>query len=180
MHVELAPRPQLARPAPVQVRLASVRDCEAVASIYNEGIEERQATFETGFRSPADICEWLAGAAELPLFVAVDEDGVCGWGRLTRYSERPAYAGVNEVSVYVARAARGRGVATALLTRLAEEAERRGRWKLVSKVFATNTASLALLASCGWREVGIHERHARRDGEWRDVVAVERTLGRAE
>jgi L-amino acid N-acyltransferase YncA len=159
-----------------QIRLASVSDCEAVAGIYNEGIEDRQATFETRLRSAAEIRDWLAGAADLPLLVAVDENEICGWARTMRYSERSAYAGVNEASVYVRRAARGRGVGTALLRRLESEAQGRGRWKLLGKAFADNTASLALVERCGWRQVGVHHRHARLDGAWKDVIVVERLL----
>jgi L-amino acid N-acyltransferase YncA len=163
----------------LQIRPASVSDCEAVARIYNEGIEDRQATFETRLRSSAEIRDWLAGGDELPLLVAVDESEICGWARIMSYSERSAYAGVNEASVYVERAARGCGMGTALLRRLASEAERRGRWKLLGKAFADNAASLALVERCGWRQVGVHRRHARLDGNWRDVVVVERLLGAA-
>jgi L-amino acid N-acyltransferase YncA len=166
-------------PVELQIRPASVSDCEAVACIYNQGIEDRQATFETRLRSPVEIRDWLADGDDLPLLVAVGEKEICGWARLMPYSERSAYAGVNEASVYVERAARGRGVGTALLRRLESEADRRGRWKLLGKAFAGNAASLALVERCGWRQVGVHRRHARLDGDWRDVVVVERLLGAA-
>ena len=95
---------------------------------------------------------------------------------MAAYSSRPAYAGVGEVSAYVDEAARGRGVGTGLLTELAERAQRQGYWKLTGKLFPENEASRRLVSRCGWREVGMHLRHGRLEGEWRDVLVVERLL----
>jgi phosphinothricin acetyltransferase len=94
-----------------------------------------------------------------------------------RYRERAAYAGVGEFSVYVERASRGRGHGRAAVQGLIDECERRGLWKLVSRIFPENEASLALCRSLGFREVGVYRRHAQLDGEWRNVVIVERLLG---
>ena len=99
-----------------------------------------------------------------------------GWARILAYSDRPVYAGVGEVSVYVTERARGRGLGRALLEALQERAAELGYWKLVGKLFTANAASAAMVRRCGWREVGMHHRHSRLDGEWRDVLLVERVL----
>lgn len=161
------------------IRAARSADAAAIPAIYNEGIEERTATFETAPRMPADIEGWLAAGRRLPVIVATEDGAVRGWGRIAPYSERRVYAGVGEVSVYVDSTARGRGIGRALLTGLAERAEELGYWKLTSKVFTDNAASSALVRRCGWREVGTHVRHGRLDGHWRDVVVVELLLGEA-
>lgn len=156
-------------------RPARTTDADAVARIYNEGIDDRIATFETEPRTAQDIVTWLE--EDLPLVVVESDGEVVAWAVAHRYREREAYAGVGEFSVYVARDARGRGFGRAAVQRLIDECERRGLWKLVSRVFPENEASLALCRSLGFREVGIYRHHAKLDGEWRDVVIVERLLG---
>jgi L-amino acid N-acyltransferase YncA len=163
----------------VAVRYAGPADAGAIAAIYNQGIEERTSTFETTPRTPADIEGWLAAGERLPVLVAAENGAVRGWARIARYSERPAYAGVGEVSAYVERGARGRGIGRALLSGLAQRAERLGYWKLTGKLFTANAASAALVRRCGWREVGKHLRHGRLDGRWRDVIVVELLVGEA-
>jgi L-amino acid N-acyltransferase YncA len=159
----------------VTTRPARTTDADAVARIYNEGIEDRIATFETEPRTAQDIVRWLE--EDLPLIVVESDGEVVAWAVAHRYREREAYAGVGEFSVYVSRAARGRGLGRAAVQGLIDECERRGLWKLVSRVFPENEASLALCRSLGFREVGVYRRHAKLDGEWRDVVIVERLLG---
>jgi L-amino acid N-acyltransferase YncA len=159
------------------IRPANPADAEAVAAIYNEGIEGRIATFETRLRTPTDIVAWLGAGERLPLLVAEDDAAVVGWARIHAYSDRPVYAGVGEVSVYVTQAARGRGIGRALPEALQEEAIELGYWKLTGKLFTENVASAAMIRRCGWRDVGLHLSHARLDGEWRDVLLVERVLG---
>jgi L-amino acid N-acyltransferase YncA len=160
------------------VRAAGRHDAGAITAIYNEGIAERQATFETRPREPREIEAWLEQG--LPFLVAEDGDGrVVGWARVSAYSDRCVYEGVGEYGVYVDASARGRGVATRLLRDLAAEAERRGMYKLTSRIFTTNAASLALARACGFAEVGVQRRHGRLDGEWKDCVLVERLLGEA-
>ena len=151
-------------------------DGEAVAEIYNEGIAGREATFETGLRSGSDVLRW---PSEGPVLVCEVDGLVRGWARLGRYSPRPAYAGIGEAAVYVASSFRGRGLGRLLLDSLCEEAGRRGYWKLTGKLFASNEASVGLVRRCGFREVGTHLRHGRLDGEWRDVLVVERLVGEA-
>ena len=157
------------------LRAAGVTDAEVIALIYNEGIEDRLATFETEARTAEDITRWLQ--EDLPLVVIEAEGEVVAWAVAHSYRDRAAYVGVGDFSVYVARAARGRGHGRAAVQGLIDECERRGLWKLVSRVFPENEASLALCRSLGFREVGVYHRHAKLDGEWRDVVIVERLLG---
>jgi L-amino acid N-acyltransferase YncA len=160
------------------VRAAGRHDAGAITAIYNQGIAEREATFETREREPREIEAWLEQG--LPFLVAEDRDGrVVGWARVSAYSDRCVYEGVGEYGVYVDASARGRGVATRLLRDLAAEAERRGMYKLTSRIFTTNAASLALARACGFAEVGVQRRHGRLDGEWKDCVLVERLLGEA-
>jgi L-amino acid N-acyltransferase YncA len=108
--------------------------------------------------------------------VTEGDDRVAGFAATSPYSEREAYAGIAECSVYVAPELRGRGLGSALLDALAVEAERQGLHKLVGKLFASNEASARLVARCGFRVVGTHERHGQLEGEWRDVILVERIL----
>jgi len=146
-----------------------------MASIYNEGIVGRTATFETEPREAADVLRWLDGVH--PVVVVEDGGEVLGFAATFEYRARPCYDGVAEFSVYVAAGARRRGVGRAAMEALAVDAEQAGFWKLVSRVFPENTPSLALLRSCGFREVGLYERHGKLDGEWRDTVIVERLIG---
>jgi L-amino acid N-acyltransferase YncA len=161
----------------VRTRSARPDDAEAIAAIYNEGIDDRLATFETEPRSPGDVRAWLE---VFPVVVAEDGDGaVAAWASASPYSDRPAYAHVREFSIYVRRSQRGRGFGRAALGALIAECEARGWWKLVSRVFPENEASLGLCRALGFREVGVYRRHGKLDGEWRDCVIVERLLGEA-
>jgi L-amino acid N-acyltransferase YncA len=157
------------------VRLAEPDDAPRIADIYNAGIAERSSTFETSARASADVLDWLAAGERFPVLVAGEGD-VIGWARIAAYSERPAYAGVGEVSVYVDPGARGRGVGTALLEALGRQARELGYWKLTGKLFPENEPSVRLVRRNGWREVGLHLRHGRLEGRWRDVLVMERLL----
>jgi len=162
--------------ADTTIRPARPEDAAAIATIYNQGIAERSSTFETRLRSAADIAPWL-DTPRHPLLVAVaTDDAVLGWAGLSGYRPRDCYAGIAEFSIYLDRAARGRGLGRALLSALIDAAREHGHWKLVSRVFAFNAASRALCRACGFREVGIYEKHARLDGRWLDVVIVERLI----
>lgn len=159
------------------IRTARAEDATAVADIHNHGILGRQATFETRLRTPDEAASRIAEAAEWPLLVAEDDKGrVLGWAGLSAYRPRECYAGIGDFSIYLAPGARGRGLGTALLQALVDAARQRGFWKLVSRIFPENAASRALCHRCGFREVGIYEKHARLDGRWRDVVIVERLV----
>lgn len=162
----------------MRTRPATPEDAEPIARIYNQGIEERIATFETRPRSAEDIQNWFGSA--YPTVVVEDDGEVLAFATTSAYSPRECYAGVAEFSVYTAREARGRGAGRAAMEALIPASEKAGFWKLVSRVFVENTPSRRLLRSVGFREVGVHERHARLDGVWRDVVVVERVLSLSE
>jgi phosphinothricin acetyltransferase len=109
--------------------------------------------------------------------IVCERDGtVVGWARAGSYSAFPPYRGVGELAIYVTADARGGGVGRALVEGLADVARKRGYWKLVAKVFPANEASVSLLHRCGWRDVGRHLRHGSIDGEWRDVLLLEKSL----
>lgn len=159
------------------IRPAAAADVPAITHIYNDGIAGRQATFETRLRTRADVAAWIGGRE--PILVAERAGAVVGFARVSPYSDRDVYAGVGEYGIYLDPAARAAGLGTRLLEALAGAAEAAGYHKLTSKLFTSNGASLALARRCGFREVGIHRNHARLDGEWRDVIVVERLLGDA-
>ena len=158
-------------------RLAEERDAAAIAAIYNEGIADRIATFETEPRSAEERLDVIRrSAGRYPIVVAEEDGRVVGWASCSQYRPRECYRGVAEFSVYVARSHRGRGAGRLLMQALLVEAERTGFWNLVSRVFVENAASRSLLAKIGFEELGVYRKHAKLDGVWRDVVIVERLI----
>ena len=155
----------------MQTRKPTRDDAEAMARIYNAGIAERIATFETEPRHPEDVMSWVEGP--YPAVVVVENGTVVSFASTSAYSPRECYAGIAEFSVYTNPDKRGRGAGRLAMEALIREAEERGYWKLLAKVFVENAPSLHLLRSLGFREVGVHRKHARLDGAWRDVVVVE-------
>jgi L-amino acid N-acyltransferase YncA len=152
-------------------------DAAAIAEIYNQGIEDRVATFETEPRSPKDQQTWLQSiAGRYPAVVAEIDGQIIGWAGAAPYRARECYRGIGEFSMYVRRDWRGRGAGDLLVGGLISEAERMGLWKLLSRIFPFNEASRALCRKHGFREVGVYEKHARLDGRWLDVVIVERLI----
>jgi phosphinothricin acetyltransferase len=152
-------------------RPASPDDAERIAQIYNEGIEDRVGTFETRPRTADDVRAWFDGIHPT---VVVEHDGaVIAFASTSSYRPRECYAGIAEFSVYVARHARGLGAGRIAMRALIDAVKPTSIWKLVSRIFIENTASRRLMASVGFREVGIYEKHAQLDGQWRDVVIVE-------
>jgi phosphinothricin acetyltransferase len=143
----------------------------AVERIYAQGLATGNASFETETPSWE---RFQAGHLPGHLLVALDADSVLGWAVLSPVSDRCAYQGVAEDSVYVAGPARGRGVGRALLTQLTWRAESAGIWTVQAGMFPENTASIALHHSCGFRTVGVRERLGQREGIWRDVLLLER------
>jgi L-amino acid N-acyltransferase YncA len=165
------------RGAKTSTRLATPADAAAIAAIYNEGIAERIATFETEPRTAEQIATQLRDKGDrFPTVVAEHEGRVVAWAGAGPYRARPAYAGVAEHSVYVVRSARGQGAGRVVLDALCRAYAERGFWKIVSRIFPENTASLALHERCGFRVVGTYRRHGKLEGEWRDCVIVERLL----
>jgi L-amino acid N-acyltransferase YncA len=159
--------------------MACADDAAAITRIYNAGIAERSATFETAPRTIAQIEQRLLRLDRYPLLVAEDARGsVVGWAGLAEYRPRECYAGIAEFSIYLEREARRRGIGKALLSALIDAAADRGFWKLVSRIFPFNAASRALCRACGFREVGIYERHGQLDGRWLDAVIVEKLIDR--
>jgi L-amino acid N-acyltransferase YncA len=165
-------------PAANTTRAATPEDAPAIALIYNQGIEDRVATFETEPRTAADIVAWLHPGA-LVTVVEMERAGVVAFAAAFPYSARPCYAGIREFSVYVARDYRGRGAGRSALGALIAGAEAAGLTKLTSRVFPENATSRALLKQLGFAEIGIHRRHGNLDGEWRDCVVVELLMGEA-
>ena len=161
----------------ITTRLATVADAAAIAAIYNEGIADRVATFETEPRTKEQIATLLQDKGDkFPTVVAERGGVVVAWAGAGAYRARPAYAGVAEHSVYVARSARGSGAGRVTLNALCQLYAERGFWKILSRIFPENTASLALHEKCGFRVVGVYQRHGKLEGEWRDCVIVERLL----
>ena len=156
-------------------RLATPSDAAAITRIYNQGIAEGTATFETRLREDEDVLAWFG--RRFPVVVVEADGEVIAFASTSEYRPRSCYAGIADFSVYVAREHRGRGAGRAAMETLSEAARRAGFWKLVSRVFVENLASRALLSDLGFREVGIYERHARLGDAWKDVVIVERLLG---
>jgi phosphinothricin acetyltransferase len=161
----------------VLLRMATEGDAAAIAEIYNQGIEDRVATYETTRRTAEDRRTWLrAIAGSYPAVVAEVGGQVVGWAGAGPYSTRACYGGIGEFSVYVRRDWRGQHIGDQLLPALIAEAERLGLWKLLSRIFLFNASSRALCRKHGFREVGIYEKHGKLDGQWLDVVIVERLI----
>ncbi len=156
---------------PAQIRKADFSDLTDISIIYNQGIQDRIATFESDARSPKDLEPWLNSG--YPVIVAIMEDKVVAFAASFPYSNRQCYRGIGEFSVYVERSFRGTGVGKTIMNALIDEVEKVGIWKLVSRVFVENQASRNMLKKIGFREVGIYEKHAQLDSVWKDVVIVE-------
>jgi len=164
-----------------EIRRAKAEDATDVANIYNQGIDERLATFNTEYVTAEEIREKIAkGGDKHPVFVAAltDSNLVVGWASISPYSTRACYAGIGEVSTYVRKEHRGQGIGKALLQSLIDVATQQGYWKLMGRIFVFNQASRTLCKELGFREVGIHEKHGKLDGKWIDVVEVERLIPR--
>jgi phosphinothricin acetyltransferase len=157
------------------MRTATVADAAEIAEIYNQGIADRIATFETEPRSATDIAGWFTGE-HLVVVAETGETGLIAFAASFPCSSRPCYRGIAEFSVYVRGDYRGHGAGRAVLAALIEAATARGMHKLISRVFPENAASRALLKGLDFEEIGIHRRQGQLDGRWRDCVIVERLL----
>ena len=167
----------MSQPTAIEIRDAAPRDADAIVAIYNQGIEDRIATFETRLRSADEIREQIRNLADgMAMMVAVRDGSVIGWAGYGQYRPRECYHGVGDYSVYVDRAARGIGVGRRLMEALIEAARAKGCWKLVGRIFTVNEPSLTVADRAGFRRVGTYEKHARLDGRWLDVAVVERLI----
>jgi phosphinothricin acetyltransferase len=159
------------------IRRAEAGDAAAIGRIYDEAAATGSATFATGPHPASERRRWLAARAErAPVWCGVIEGGLVAWSALAPLSHRPWYAGVAEYTVYVERARHGTGIGGRMLEGLLEAAPAFGYWKLVGMILPENAAGLALARRAGFRVVGTHVAHARREGRWRDVTIVERHL----
>ena len=155
------------------LRPAQITDWPSIRRIYLEGIATGLATFETSCGVPEGGSDWFSGKIENSVFV-LGEDQVAGWSALSPVSDRCVYGGVAEVSVYVDPAAGGKGLGTVLLNRLIEFAEQNNYWTLQAGIFQENVPSVRLHEKCGFRTVGVREKLGQLNGEWKDVLLMER------
>ncbi len=163
----------------IVIRPAKLDDAEAIAVIYNQGIRGRNATFETEERSSGERRSWLAAKDEHhPTLVATlgnhEDAPVVGWVSASDYRPRACYRGIAEFSVYVHDDYQGLRIGRRLMDAFIPACVNAGIWKILSRIFPENEASLALCKAVGFREVGTYEKHSYLDGIWRDVVIVER------
>ncbi len=160
------------------VRDATPDDAEAIARIYNQGIEDGAATLETTPHTPEERRQWLgARSARHPVLVATDPSGsVQGWASLNQFNPRAVYDHVADFSVYVDRAVRGAGVGSLLLTVLEDRARQIGYHKLVLAALPTNAAGMRLYERRGFSVVGIYHEQGLLDGAWVDVILMEKIL----
>jgi len=164
---------------PVTVRRATRDDLAAIRRIYNQGVEDRAATLESDPRTLDENEQWWSQhAAPYAVLVAVEGKNVVGWASLNPFSARCAHAAIADVSVYVEREFRGKGVGFGLLCELARQAKHGGFRKLVLHALNGNEHGKRLYRKVGFREVGVFREHGEIDGRYVDVVAMERILSR--
>ena len=163
----------------MEIRGATREDAAAISSIYNQGIEDRSATLETQLRTADERAEWLAARSlRHPVLVAVDSTGaVMGWGSLNAFNPRPVYNHVADLSVYVEREQRGRGIGDALLGALEMRAREIGYHKMVLAAFLTNATVMRLYERHGFSTVGTYHEQGMLDSQWVDVIIMEKILG---
>ena len=146
-------------------------DADDVLAIYQQGLDSGEASFET---NAPDWDAWHRKYHEFCRLVWAENGRICGWAALAPVSARHCYRGVAEVSIYVATDELGRGIGDRLMAALVEASEQNGIWTLFSSIFPENEATRKLHLKHGFREVGIRQRVARRDGRWRDTLILER------
>ena len=163
--------------AALTLRPARAGDAEAICRIYNQGIEDRVATLETEVRTPEERREWMAARGPRhPVIVAEADGQVAGWGSLNVFNPRPAYRHVADFSVYVERGWRGKGVGHRLLERLIAQAREIGYHKMVLATFPTNEQGVRLYERLGFSRVGVYREQGMLDGQWVDVLIMDRLL----
>ncbi len=163
----------------IEVRRAAEGDASQIADIYNQGIDERSATFVTTHVTCQEMLHTIKSQSKkYPILVATSKksENILGWASISLYSPRPCYDGIGEVSVYIDKKHRRRGIGQALAEAIYSEAEKLGYWKLMVRIFAFNNASTALFKKEGYVEAGFHPKHGKLDGKWIDVLELERLI----
>ena len=161
----------------IALRPATPADAAAICLTYNQGIEDRIATLETELRTPEERTQWLAGRGPRhPVFVAIADETVVGWGSLNVYNPRPAYQHVADFSIYIERGWRGKGVGRRLLEHLIGQARALGYHKLMLSTFPFNATGVALYERLGFTRVGILHEMGQLDGRWVDTLIMEKLL----
>ena len=167
--------------ADYRVRLAIEADAATICRIYNQGIEDRLATLETELRTPDERRQWLrARSPRHPVIVAERAEPApappIAWGSLNVFNPREAYRFVADISVYVERPWRGKGVGRVVLGRLVELGREHGFHKLVLSAFPFNPGGMALYEKLGFRTVGVYREQGALDGKWVDTIVMEKLL----
>lgn len=155
----------------IQIRSFDSSDWDVVANIYKQGLQTRNATFET---QVPDCKTWINKFHPHLLYVAELKNQVVGWAGLQPVSARKVYEGVVEVTIYIHNSFAGKGIGTDLMKHLIAESEKAGIWTLYASIFPENTASIRLHLKNGFREIGYREKIAQLEGKWRDTVLFER------
>ncbi|HVB28534.1 MAG TPA: arsinothricin resistance N-acetyltransferase ArsN1 family A [Terriglobia bacterium] len=159
---------------PLNVRPARVDDAKEIARIYNQGVQDRAATFENAYVTPEERYLWLAARPEkFPVLVAEVKHTLMGWAALSPYSPRKCFEGVAELSIFIERSLRGHGVAQELIKAMQDAAREKGFYKLVGRIIADNGPARKLCELAGWKEAGVYTKHGRLGNAWHDLVLVE-------
>ena len=162
-----------------RIRCAKAVDAAEIALIYNQCIDERVATFDTEHVTEDERRNRIeqGGEKHSVLVTALNDSGrIVGWASISPYSPRKCYSGIGEVSIYVEKKYRSKGIGRSLLHSLVEMGRQQEYWKLMGRIFVFNKVSRNLCKQLGFREIGFHEKHGKLDGEWIDVVEVERLI----
>ena len=161
----------------IVLRPATAADAAAICRIYNQGIEDRLATLETELRTPDERRQWLAARGPRhPVFVAETDEMVVGWSSLNVYNPRPAYQYVADLSIYIERGWRGKGVGRRLLEHLLEQARALGYHKMMLSAFPFNASGVALYERMGFTRAGVFHEMGQLDGRWVDTLVMEKLL----
>lgn len=161
----------------LSVRAASPADADSIRRIYNEGIEDRIATLDTDLKTAQELSQWWSEHDDrYTILVALEGADVIGWASLNRFSHRCAHSGIADLSVYIARAHRGRGVGSALLRELELRAAAAGFHKIVLHALNKNEHGKRLYRKSGFTDVGVFREHGLLEGQYVDVIAMEKLL----
>ena len=159
-------------------RKAEIEDCSAIARIYNQGIKNQVATLETRLRTDNEMKEWLINKPERFEVIVIENKNadISGWASLNLYNPRDCYRTIADISIYVDEKKQGQGLGKELLKGLTRTAKDQGFHKLVLKMLSSNTIAHQLYKSAGFRQVGVHYKHGRMNGEWIDIILMEKLL----